>query len=153
MPSGRCTVQGCSNKSNIRAGISLHRSPEFGSERDQWLRFVRTHRANFTPRGIFVVCSVHFEENCFERVVHVEGEQRRIRPHSIPTIWRKGPEKPFSARSRRKVRTSTCSFVSLLTKLFFWTSMHAYINDRQKSFYNNYLCDHHLRAFDLKYVT
>ena len=30
--------------------------------------------------------------------------------------------------------------------------MHAHINDRQKLFYNNYLRDHRLRAFDLKYV-
>ena len=104
MPSSRCVVQGCSNKSNIKLGISLHRSPVNGAERDQWVRFVRTHRANFTPKGIFTVCSVHFEESCFERILHVEGYQRRIRPHSIPTIWRKGPEKPLSERSRRKVR-------------------------------------------------
>ena len=107
MPSSRCTVQGCSNISNHSAGISLHRSPASGAVRDQWLRFVRTHRANFAPRGIFVVCSEHFTENCFERGLHVDGSKRTIRSHAIPTVWKKGPEKLSSARSRRKVRMNT----------------------------------------------
>ncbi|XP_068759957.1 uncharacterized protein [Montipora capricornis] len=103
MPSSRCTVQGCSNISNHSAGISLHRSPASGAVRDQWLRFVRTHRANFAPRGIFVVCSEHFTENCFERGLHVDGSKRTIHSHAIPTVWKKGPEKLSSARSRRKI--------------------------------------------------
>ena len=86
MPSSRCTVQGCSNISNHSAGISLHRSPASGAVRDQWLRFVRTHRANFAPRGIFVVCSEHFTENCFERGLHVDGSKRTIHSHAIHAI-------------------------------------------------------------------
>ena len=93
MPSSRCTVQGCSNISNHSAGISLHRSPASGAVRDQWLRFVRKHRANFAPRGIFVVCSKHFTENCFERGLHVDGSKRTIHSHAIPTVWKKRPEK------------------------------------------------------------
>ena len=107
MPSSRCTVQGCSNISNHSAEISLHRSPASGAVRDQWLRFVRTHRANFAPRGIFVVCSEHFTENCFERGLRVDGSKRTIRSHAIPTVWKKGSEKLSSARSRRKVRMNT----------------------------------------------
>ena len=69
--------------SNHSGGISLHRSPASGAVRDQWLRFVRTHRANFAPRGIFVICSEHFTENCFERGLHVDRSKRTIRSHAI----------------------------------------------------------------------
>ena len=37
----------------MNAGISAHFSPA-KSERDKWLRFVHTHRANFNPSGNFV---------------------------------------------------------------------------------------------------
>ena len=50
----RCVVHGCSNRSNIKAGISAHFSPTIKSERDKWLRFVCTHRANYSQSGKFV---------------------------------------------------------------------------------------------------
>ena len=50
----RCLVQGCSNRSDMNAGISAHFSLTIKSERDTWLRFVRTHRANLNPSGKFV---------------------------------------------------------------------------------------------------
>ena len=53
----RCVVHGCSNRSNVKAGISAHFSPIIKSERDKRLRFVRTHRANFNPTGEFT-CGV-----------------------------------------------------------------------------------------------
>ena len=34
---------------------------------EKWIMFVLTHRANFNPRGIFVVCSDHFTDKCFQR--------------------------------------------------------------------------------------
>ena len=45
----RCLVHGCSNRSDMNAGISAHFSPTIKSERDTWLRFVYTHRANLNP--------------------------------------------------------------------------------------------------------
>ena len=51
----RCLVHGCSNRSDMNAGISAHFSPTIKSERDTWLRFVHTHRANLNPSGKFVV--------------------------------------------------------------------------------------------------
>ena len=42
----RCLVHGCSNRSVMNGGISAHFSPTIKSERDTWLRFVHTHRAN-----------------------------------------------------------------------------------------------------------
>ncbi|CAB4044822.1 THAP domain-containing 2, partial [Paramuricea clavata] len=102
MPSARCVVQECSNVSNLGAGISLHRSPADKTEYGKWLRFVRTHRANFNPKGVFVICSGHFREECFDGI-HMKGSRRKLQPLSIPTIWKKEPQKPLSERSRRKV--------------------------------------------------
>ena len=50
----RCLVHGCSNRSDMNAGISAHFSSTIKSERDTWLRFVHTHRANLNPSGKFV---------------------------------------------------------------------------------------------------
>ena len=100
MPGSRCVVQGCSNSSDHRAGISLHCSPVNKVDRDKWVRFVKTHRANFTAQGRFMVCSEHFDEKCFERIIHIEGSRRRLLPLSVPTVWKTPQERPSSARSR-----------------------------------------------------
>ena len=50
----RCLVHGCSNRSDLNAGISAHFSPTIKSERDTWSRFVHTHRAHLNPSGNFV---------------------------------------------------------------------------------------------------
>ena len=50
----RCLVHGCSNRSDMNAGISAHFSSTIKSERDTWLRFVHTHCANLNPSGKFV---------------------------------------------------------------------------------------------------
>ena len=39
----------------MNAGISAHLSPTIKSERDTWLRFVHTHRANLNPSRKFVM--------------------------------------------------------------------------------------------------
>ena len=93
-----CFVQFCTNKSNHRAGISLHQSLANGPAMEKWIMFVLTHSANFNPRGIFVGCSDHFTDECFQRAIHVEGSQRSIIPLSIRALWKKNPEK-----TRRKV--------------------------------------------------
>ena len=85
-----CVVQCYNNKSNQRAGISLHQSLVVRADPQwKWIMFVPTHSANFNPRGIFVGCSDHFTDECFQRVVHAEGSERPIIPLSIPTIWKK----------------------------------------------------------------
>ena len=53
-----CLVHGCSNRSDMNAGISAHFSPTIKSERDTWLRFVHTHRANLNPSGTKFVAGV-----------------------------------------------------------------------------------------------
>ena len=49
----RFLVHGCSNISDMNAGISAHFSPTIKSERNTWLRFVHTHRANLNQSGKF----------------------------------------------------------------------------------------------------
>ena len=102
MPSNRCVVQNCSNVSNPSEGISIHRSPSNSATYAKWIRFVRMHRAKFSPQGTFVVCSEHFSPECFQRV-HMQGSRRILVPDSIPTIWKANPQKPTSSRTRRKV--------------------------------------------------
>ena len=47
----RCLTHGCSNRSDMNAGISAHFSPTIKSERDTWLRFVHTHPGNLKVCG------------------------------------------------------------------------------------------------------
>ena len=68
----RCVVHGCSNRSDMNAGISAHFSLTImKSERDKWLRFVHTHRANFNPSGKFVVGVSR--RGIFSRAFYMEG--------------------------------------------------------------------------------
>jgi len=103
MPSNICVVQDCSNISNTSEGISLHISPTEKKEYAKWKKFVQIHRANFKPAGRFVICSNHFEDNCFERSYHVAGRLRRLKKGSCPTIWKCTEERP-SARNHRQVK-------------------------------------------------
>ena len=84
-----CVVQCNNNKSNHRAGISLHQSHASGPTMEKWIIFVIIHSANFNPRSTFVGCSDHFTDERFQRAVHVEGSQRSIIPLSTPSIWKK----------------------------------------------------------------
>ena len=106
MPSSRCVVQDCSNTSDKNAGRSLHKSPNGESLRRVSVRFVQTISTPiFYPssREIrFMICLDHFSTDCFERLFHLDGLQRRLKPDSVPTIWRKAPAQ-LTTRDRRKV--------------------------------------------------
>ena len=99
MVGSRCVVQGCSNKA---AGLALHASPT-DRTRDQWVRFVRIKRKNFfpQPQAKFVICSVHFEENCFTRAFD-PTQRRQLKPGSLPSIWRK--EEPSTEKDSKRQR-------------------------------------------------
>ena len=86
-----CVVQCYNNKSNHRAGISLHQSLSSGPAMEKWIVFVLTHSANFNLRGIFVSCSDHFTDRVFAEgcscrrilevdcIVHSNYMERKIR--------------------------------------------------------------------------
>ena len=65
-----CTA-GCPNMSNCAnnsstPGISMHYFPKDETLWQKWIRFVRIHRKDFVPSKSATLCSVHFEETCFE---------------------------------------------------------------------------------------
>ena len=100
----RCLVHGCSNRSDMNAGISAHFSPTIKSERDTWLRFGRTHRANLNPSGKFgagVFKSIS-PRNVFQERSHGRCRHRLI-PGSIPTIRKIEPGKQSSKWQHCKV--------------------------------------------------
>ena len=117
----RCVVAGCSNTPNSAKGITLHTIPYFGddrpsakSRRKQWIDFVKTKRANFTPSSSSAVCSMHFSpedytqrfnlgERCHPQLIR---DELGIVP--IPKIFSKTKDgdaqscKTISYRSRRR---------------------------------------------------
>ena len=102
----RCLVHGCSNRSDMNAGISAYFSPTVKSERDTWLRFLHTHLANLNPSGIKVVAGVFspFRRGMFFKSVSQHMEGCRLIPGSVPTIRKIEPGKQSSKRQHRKVR-------------------------------------------------
>ena len=109
MPSSRFVVQGCSNLSKPKTGISPHNFPVNPSFiRAQWKRFVSAHRANFNPPGRFDICLEHFTEDCFAGTIHVRGAMKCLQPSSLPTIWRKKDKGRFTRYNFCPMRLTTC---------------------------------------------
>ena len=102
MPSSRCVVRGCSNVAGHH--ISIHTSPNDRRERQKWINFVKLHRANFTPSGVFAICSDHFSPDCFHRTIPVASGTRRLKRGSCPSIWKQAEPVPFTERKRREVQ-------------------------------------------------
>jgi hypothetical protein len=89
-----CTrCQDCSNTSDKNAGRSLHKCPNDESLRRISVRFVQTKHANFYPssRGNSIhnllFCLDHFSTDCFERLFHLDGLQRRLKPGSVHAYY------------------------------------------------------------------
>ncbi|KAH8027827.1 hypothetical protein HPB51_010473 [Rhipicephalus microplus] len=78
--------------------------PKDKTLRDAWQRAVR--RDGWEPKNAGVLCSEHFEANCFDRT----GQTTRLRPGSIPTIFPAFPahlQKPAKRkREAPKCRTA-----------------------------------------------
>ena len=116
MPS-RCVVQDCNNKSKPKEGISLHISPINKTKCAKWKKFVLLHRRNFDPEDRFAICSKHFEQSCFSRLLHQEGSLRRLLPGSVPTIWKTEDGEQISARDRRMVTFSHIAIICPLNSV------------------------------------
>ena len=112
MPPRRCLVQHCDRVADKELGISIHTSPGTSSEYATWKRFVSQHRKHFHPKGLFGICSLHFTSDSFTRSVNVKGSERRLKPGSVPTIWKKDSVS-LSKRSRRRV-SCIISWISCL---------------------------------------
>ena len=66
------------------------------------------HRKNFNPKGQFMVCSEHFNEDCFKRLFHMEGNVKRVELFGEKLNY---PQISRSAhRCRRKLRREGCCY-------------------------------------------
>ena len=129
MPSTRCVAQDCSNESDAIAGISLHISPKNKTTRANWVRFVRTKRANFIQldETRFMVCSEHFSADSFERAYHIKRVSRRLKLGAVPTVWKgksKLTEDEFTPRQRRKVSKYTVILSVFIYEITYLISFH-----------------------------
>ena len=61
MPGRRCVVQDRGNVKNDELEISIHNSPDSGSVRLKWKRFVSIHRKDFNPVGKFAVIGAFYK--------------------------------------------------------------------------------------------
>ena len=114
---GRYCVAGGPNKTSCKNSsyaevVSMHYFPSVDDVRQKWTTFVRRHRKDFVPSKMSTLCSVHFEESCFEqRAAIFSGEsanllkfKRFLIKGAIPTRDMVVPySSPKSARKQRKV--------------------------------------------------
>lgn len=114
---GRSCVAGtyegtsCTN-TQFTEDVSFHYFPDKTSDQrrhQQWVRFVRRHRPNFTPSKYSSLCSVHFDDNCYtmRRDLAKElGIRVKLRDDSVPTIdvaKEKGSDSGITFRERKQV--------------------------------------------------
>ena len=119
---GGPNMSNCANNSST-PGISMHYFPKDETLRQKWIRFVRIHRKDFVPSKSATLCSVHFEETCFESKPWIitsseTGEslqpKRCLKKGAVPTRDTVVPlSSPLTSRKRRSV--SAIFILSLLT--------------------------------------
>ena len=94
----QCAAADCLNRAGVssKKGISLHRLPDLKRE-DIWHRWlIALGRCEEELPSDVCVCSIHFEENCFDNTFEVKRKlggcsskaQRQLRPDAVPTIFK-----------------------------------------------------------------
>ena len=109
---GGPNLTNCENNS-LTPGISMHYFPKDETLRKKWTLFVKVHRKDFVPSKSATLCSVHFDEKCFESkpVPFACAETgKAIQPKrylikgSVPTRYAVVPHSsPITSRKRRGV--------------------------------------------------
>ncbi|XP_063880059.1 uncharacterized protein LOC135111070 [Scylla paramamosain] len=84
MPS--CSARGCSNRSGRGTKVTFHLFPKNNEARQKWVP--ATGRKNWSPGKRAVLCSEHFEEECFDRT----GQTTRLRMGAVPTKGKFAPK-------------------------------------------------------------
>ena len=108
----------CTNNGDT-PGISMHRFPTDPAVRQQWVKFVKRHRADFNPAEYsnrIYLCSAHFEPHCFSKrfantleTFDNDRTKRFLSRGSVPTIDVQGAQTfcsstyKISAKERRLV--------------------------------------------------
>lgn len=108
----RCVAAGCSL--TYKHGVSLFHFPKDPALKKKWIDQVRRTRDKWEPTDNSVLCSKHFEDDCFEldsKFAKAMGLKRkvRLRPNASPTLFekpaslkRKSSASEMSAPKRRK---------------------------------------------------
>ena len=123
-------MMSCKN-SQFTKNVSLHKFPSEVREpdrRDKRTKFVRRHRPGWNPSKQSHLCSVHFEESCYERKMSLSTDSNlpKFRNYllttAVPTRDMVVPYKsPDSKRKRRKVsRSSLHAFGLLFSRDMSW---------------------------------
>lgn len=123
----RCVAAGCSNVTNLKEGISLHKLPFYDDDRPEakrrrkkWVDFIRLKRMKWQASQSSVLCSEHFRREDFVRSANLGDGQnldiakRWLRTDDFgvcvfPSVHAKtlvpNPnDKPASNRAKRMVR-------------------------------------------------
>ena len=131
---GGPNMTNCENNS-LTPGISTHYFPKDETLRKKWTLFVRVHRKDFVPSKSATLCSVHFDEKCFESkpVPFTSAETgKAIQPKrylikgSVRTRYAVVPHSsPITSRKRRRVSKNTVriSWFSFVVSWFFFYCM------------------------------
>ena len=126
----RCIAARCSNVSNPKKGIGMHKIPFFGStnptaqrRRKRWVDFVLSKRKDWTPGKTSSLCSLHFREDDFN--FRLDSDLKHsLRSDDIgtcvfPTIHAKEESEEPSKREKRMVSNRRkCVKIYLLLRAF-----------------------------------
>ncbi len=86
----RCAAAGCSN--TYKDNISLFLFPKDDDLRSKWIKQVKRTRAEWSgPSDHSVLCSDHFDGNCFEPDTEIASQMGlkkgvRLKVDAVPTI-------------------------------------------------------------------
>ena len=104
----RCVVFGCWNTC-LNEGISLHKFPQDKSDFRQWVKFVKTKRKNWEVTKHSVLCSEHFEQDCYSlkhkllaNMGFIPPKKKFLLEHAIPTIHKPIPSRLISDQDEPK---------------------------------------------------
>ena len=130
----RCVAAGCSTTSG--EGFSVHEFPRNEALRAKWAQAVKRYRSNWDgPTAYSVLCSKHFEQDCFivEGIRYREDmgipAKKRLKPNAIPTKFTRPthgessrptpPRKRTAYEKRQQQKVSVNTLVTILKYIYF----------------------------------
>ena len=120
----RHVATGCSNTN--ADGVSIFRFPKDPGLHTQLIKSVQRYRAEWTDTAYSVLCSKHFEDQCFEPKSKIAAsfdmkKVPRLKPDAVTTIFSQPSQAPSTSqelKSKRK-QSATKSFSTLLNSVEF----------------------------------
>ncbi|XP_064639097.1 uncharacterized protein LOC135494757 [Lineus longissimus] len=88
----RCVAGGCNNVADKRKGIMIHRFPKDERIRAQWVRFVAFKRKNFSATKHSVLCSGHFNRDCYFPKSTLVTDDSQEAGYRTVSVWMKSDD-------------------------------------------------------------